>query len=90
MIRKMKGLYNDGNGMPIRAISQNAIQAGYKVLFRTALDLLKDLELAEMKSELKKPINQLSKFDVLVLINDELSDPHYSSFKHLYAGRKKL
>lgn len=88
MIRKMKGLYNDGNGMPIRAISQNAIQAGYKVLFRTALDLLKDLELAEMKSELKKPINQLSKFDVL--INDELGDPHYSSFKHLYAGRKKL
>src|SRR5690606_14759352 len=35
-------------------IGQKAIQAGYKVLFRTALDLIEDLELAEMKGELKK------------------------------------
>ncbi|WJJ94919.1 ATP-binding protein [Neopusillimonas aromaticivorans] len=34
-------------------IGQKAIQAGYKVLFRTALDLVEDLELAEMKGELK-------------------------------------
>src|SRR3546814_11255687 len=32
-------------------IGQKAIQAGYKVLFRTALDLVEDLELAEMKGE---------------------------------------
>ena len=51
-------------------IGQKAIQAGYKVLFRSALDLVEDLELAEMKGELKKRINQLSKFDVLIV--DEL------------------
>src|SRR3546814_6591717 len=34
-------------------IGQKAIQAGYKVLFRTALDLVEDLELAEMKGELR-------------------------------------
>src|SRR3546814_19732636 len=51
-------------------IGQKAIQAGYKVLFRTALDLVEDLELAEMKGELKKRISQLAKFDVLII--DEL------------------
>ena len=51
-------------------IGQKAIDAGYKVLFRTALDLVETLELAEMKGELKKTINQLTKFDVLVI--DEL------------------
>src|SRR3546814_20575736 len=48
-------------------IGQKAIQAGYKVLFRTALDLVEDLELAEMKGELKKRISQLAKFDVLII-----------------------
>lgn len=51
-------------------IGQKAIQAGYKVLFRTALDLVEDLELAEMKGELKKRISQLAKFDLLII--DEL------------------
>lgn len=51
-------------------IGHKAIQAGYKVLFRTALDLVEDLELAEMKGELKKRLNQLSKYDVLII--DEL------------------
>ncbi len=51
-------------------IGHKAIEAGYKVLFRTALDLVEDLELAEMKGELKKRLNQLSKYDVLII--DEL------------------
>ena len=51
-------------------IGQKAVEAGYKVLFRTALDLVEELELAEMKGELKKKISQLSKFDVLII--DEL------------------
>lgn len=51
-------------------IGQKAIQAGYKVLFRTALALVEDLELAEMKGELKRRITQLAKFDVLII--DEL------------------
>src|SRR5690554_1216930 len=51
-------------------IGQKAIQAGYKVLFRTALDLIEDLELAEMKGELKKRLNQVAKHDLLII--DEL------------------
>lgn len=51
-------------------IGHKAIAAGYKVLFRTALDLVEDLELSEMKGELKKRIGQLAKFDLLVI--DEL------------------
>src|SRR3546814_1904348 len=51
-------------------IGQNAIHAGYKVLYRTVLDLVEDLELAEMKGELKKRISQLAKFDVPII--DEL------------------
>ena len=51
-------------------IGHKAVQAGYKVLFRTALALVEDLELAEMKGELKKRLNQLSKYDVLII--DEL------------------
>ncbi|MGP9768806.1 IS21-like element helper ATPase IstB [Halomonas sp. AOP13-D3-9] len=51
-------------------IALKAIEAGYKVLFRTALALVEDLELAEMKGELKKRLSQLAKYDVLVL--DEL------------------
>ena len=52
------------------AIALKAIDAGYKVLFRTALELVEDLELAEMKGELKKRLNQLAKYDILVI--DEL------------------
>jgi len=51
-------------------IGQKAIQAGYKVLFCTALALFEDLELAEMKGELKRCVTQLAKFDVLII--DEL------------------
>lgn len=51
-------------------IALKAIDAGYKVLFRTALALVEDLELAEMKGELKKRLSQLAKHDVLVI--DEL------------------
>lgn len=51
-------------------IGHKAVQAGYKVLFRTALDLVEDLELAEMKGELKQRLTQLSKYDLLII--DEL------------------
>lgn len=34
-------------------IGHKAVQAGYKVLFRSALALVEDLELSEMKGELK-------------------------------------
>jgi len=47
-----------------------AIEAGYKVSFCTALSLIEVLELAELKGELKKKINQLLKFDLLII--DEL------------------
>ena len=51
-------------------IGIKAIDAGYKVLFTTALALVEALELAELKGELKKRINTYLKFDVLVI--DEL------------------
>ena len=51
-------------------IGQKAVQAGYKVLFRTALELIEELELAEIKGELKKRLQQLAKYDVLII--DEL------------------
>jgi DNA replication protein DnaC len=51
-------------------IALKAIDAGYKVLFSTALGLVEILELAEMKGELKKKINSLLKFDLLII--DEL------------------
>lgn len=51
-------------------IGLKAIQAGYKVLFKTALGLVEELELAESRGELKKKLNQLGKFDVLII--DEL------------------
>jgi len=51
-------------------IGLKAIDAGYKVSFSTALGLMETLELAELKGELKKKINQLLKFDVLII--DEL------------------
>jgi len=51
-------------------IGIKAIDAGYKVLFITALALVEALELAELKGELKKRINTYLKFDVLII--DEL------------------
>ncbi len=51
-------------------IGIKAIDAGYKVLFTTALALVEALELAELKGELKKRINGYLKFDVLII--DEL------------------
>jgi DNA replication protein DnaC len=51
-------------------IGLKAVEAGYRVLFRNALELVEELELAEMKGELKKRIAQLAKYDLLVI--DEL------------------
>ena len=51
-------------------IGQEAVEAGYKVLFITALALVEKLELAEIKGELKKQITTLQKFDLLII--DEL------------------
>lgn len=51
-------------------IGHKAVDAGYKVLFCTALSLVEILELAELKGELKKKIAALLKFDLLII--DEL------------------
>jgi DNA replication protein DnaC len=51
-------------------IGQKAVDAGFKVLFSTALGLVELLELAEIRGELKKKIASLAKFDVLII--DEL------------------
>jgi DNA replication protein DnaC len=51
-------------------IGLKAIEAGYKVLFTTALALVETLEIAELKGELKKKINSLLKYDLLII--DEL------------------
>jgi DNA replication protein DnaC len=52
------------------AIGHQAIETGYKVLFSTALSLVESLDLAELRGELKKKINSIQKFDVLIV--DEL------------------
>ncbi len=51
-------------------IGLKAIEAGYKVLFTTATALRETLEMADLKGELKKKINSLLKFDLLIV--DEL------------------
>ena len=51
-------------------IARKALEAGYKVAFRNALALVEELELAEMKGELKKKISHLARFDMLII--DEL------------------
>lgn len=51
-------------------IGHKAIEAGYRVLFRNALTLVEELELSEMKGELKKRIAQLAKYDLIIM--DEL------------------
>ena len=51
-------------------IGYKAVEAGYRVLFRNALDLVEELELAEMKGDLKKRVSALAKYDLLII--DEL------------------
>jgi len=51
-------------------IGLKAINSGYKVLFSTALSLTESLEIAELKGELKKKINALCKYDLVII--DEL------------------
>jgi DNA replication protein DnaC len=51
-------------------IGLKAIEAGYKVLFVTALELIEILELAELTDTLKKKLIQLAKYDLLII--DEL------------------
>ncbi len=52
------------------ALGIKAVDAGYKVLFATAQALIESLDLSEMKGELKKKINAIQKFDLLII--DEL------------------
>jgi len=52
------------------AIGEKALDQGYKVWFATALTLIETLEIAELRGELKKKINQLLKFDLIII--DEL------------------
>ncbi len=52
------------------AIGEKALDQGYKVWFTTALTLIETLEIAELRGELKKKINQLLKFDLIII--DEL------------------
>lgn len=52
------------------AIGIKAIEAGYKVLFKSAMELIELLDLAEVQGELKKRIAALARFDVLII--DEL------------------
>ena len=51
-------------------IGQKAIQAGYKVMFTTALGLVETLEMAGIKGELKKRLNQIRRYDLVII--DEL------------------
>lgn len=52
------------------SIGIKAIKSGYKALFSTALTLIEGLDLAEAAGQLKKKINSLLKFDILII--DEL------------------
>jgi DNA replication protein DnaC len=52
------------------AIGHQAVEAGYRVTFSTALALVESLDLAELRGELKKKINSIQKFDVIII--DEL------------------
>ena len=64
------GLPGVGKTHLATGIALKAIQAGYKVLFNTALGLVETLEIAELKGELKKKLTQISKYDLLII--DEL------------------
>jgi len=52
------------------SIGIKAVEAGYKVLFSTALELLESVDIAEVKGELKKRINAILKYDIVII--DEL------------------
>ena len=52
------------------AIGVKAVNAGFKVLFKSAMELVELLDLAEIKGELKKTIRNISKFDLIII--DEL------------------
>jgi DNA replication protein DnaC len=52
------------------ALGIKAIEAGYKVLFKNAMELIEMLDLAEVQGELKKKISTFAKFDCLII--DEL------------------
>ncbi len=52
------------------SLGDKAIDAGYKVCFTSALELIERLEIAEIKGELKKKITALCKFDLIII--DEL------------------
>ena len=60
-------------------IGLKGIEAGYKVLFTTALTLVEMLEIAKLKGELKR-INSLLKYDLLII--DE--------FGYLFMNRQGL
>ena len=49
-------------------ITGRGSKLGYRVSFSTALELMETPELAELKGELKKEINQLRMFDSLSAI----------------------
>ena len=51
-------------------IGLKALDAGFKVLFINAMDLVENLELAQLKGLLKQRINTLSKYDLVII--DEL------------------
>jgi len=51
-------------------IGHKAVEAGFRVLFTTALGLVERLELAELRGELKKALTSLAKHDLLII--DEL------------------
>ena len=48
-------------------IGLKAVEAGYRVFFTTAISMIESLELAELRGELKKMINSILKFDLLIL-----------------------
>lgn len=52
------------------AVGIKAVDAGYKVHFTAALQLIESLDITEIKGELKKRINAILKFDLLII--DEL------------------
>jgi DNA replication protein DnaC len=51
-------------------IGHKAVEQGYRVEFFTAIEVVEELELAELKGELKKKLASLAKFDLLII--DEL------------------
>jgi len=52
------------------SIGVKTVEAGYKVMFTTAVALIELLDIAEQKGELKKRMNTILKFDVVII--DEL------------------